>query len=288
MKKLLLLGALLALAMQNVACTPFDNARPALPAASEGLVAESDLAGSAFDTDVDLNATETGGNPFSVDLRGLNGLSRVFQPSSLGEDVPDLFARLSEGTADGGTNDGATSDAEDAPASAATATPAPAPAPAPAPTPAPKATTVPVRPLAQNNSVSCGQTSVAMAINSIRGTNLQDYDINARYGFSLLGALNAESRGTGVSWRDAGDLSASKWPAIEGALDRGLPVVVALNGSEFSPSGRGHIVLVVGIDGDRVEFADPATGTIRRTSKRNMETAPRHPDGNFIFLPRRG
>ena len=35
--------------------------------------------------------------------------------------------------------------------------------------------------------------------------------------------------------------------------------------------------------GDKVTFADPATGTIRTTTKQAMNDAPPHPQGNFIF-----
>ncbi len=59
---------------------------------------------------------------------------------------------------------------------------------------------------------------------------------------------------------------------------------MALKGPEFSPSGRGHIVTIVKVQGDNVSYADPATGTIKTTTKQAMETAPKHPDGNFIFF----
>ena len=45
-----------------------------------------------------------------------------------------------------------------------------------------------VVPLAQSNSVSCGQTSVAMCINSLTGKDLRDTDIDSRYGFGLMRA----------------------------------------------------------------------------------------------------
>ena len=152
----------------------------------------------------------------------------------------------------------------------------------PTPAPPPK---VPVRPLFQSNSISCGQTSVAMAINAIKGSQLKDTTISYRYGFSLLGALNAESRVAGVQWKDAGRPSPSKWPQIEKAVRQGLPVIVGLNGREFSPSGRGHIVTIVGVDGNKVEFADPAHGNIRQTTKDAIDRAPSYPQGSFIFLP---
>ena len=122
-----------------------------------------------------------------------------------------------------------------------------------------------VKPLAQNTSVSCGQTSVAMAVNALTGQNLTDYDINNKYGFELLNALNSECGKAGYNWKDGGDL----------------------NGPEFTPSGRGHIVTIVKTEGDTVTIADPATGELRTTTKQAMNTAPQHPDGNFVFYANR-
>ncbi|MDQ7825621.1 MAG: papain-like cysteine protease family protein [Candidatus Eremiobacteraeota bacterium] len=138
--------------------------------------------------------------------------------------------------------------------------------------------------LAQNNSISCGQTSVAMAVNSLTGKNLVDSDIDAKYGFGLLQALNGESQGAGITWRDGGTVSAGAWSLIEQKVNNEkMPVIVALNGPEFSPSGRGHIVTITKVEGDTVTFADPASGTMKTTTKDAMNNAPSHPDGNFIF-----
>lgn len=138
--------------------------------------------------------------------------------------------------------------------------------------------------LAQNNSVSCGQTSVAMCINSLTGQNLKDYDIDAKYGFELLNALNSECKPYGVNWTDAGNIGPDKWSMIEQKVNQeGTPVIVALNGPEFSVSGAGHIVTITKVEGDKVFFADPATGTTRTTTKQAMNNAPSHPDGNFVF-----
>jgi len=138
--------------------------------------------------------------------------------------------------------------------------------------------------LAQSNSISCGQTSVAMAVNSLTGKNLSDVDIDQRYGFQLLNALNAETGGSGVNWKDGGVISPDCWSLIEQKVNNEkMPVIVGLNGPEFSPSGRGHIVTITKVEGDTVHFADPATGVMRTTTKANMNVAPSHPDGNFIF-----
>ena len=144
-----------------------------------------------------------------------------------------------------------------------------------------------VTPIAQSNSVSCGQTSVAMCLNSITGgaAKLNDMDIDQHYGFQLLKALKTESREAGVDWRDAGNITNDSWSFIDKKVNQeGLPVIVALNGPEFSPSGRGHIVTIMKTTADTVTYADPADGTIKTTQKSNMVNAPSHPDGNFLFV----
>ncbi|HEY4000615.1 MAG TPA: papain-like cysteine protease family protein [Candidatus Xenobia bacterium] len=142
-----------------------------------------------------------------------------------------------------------------------------------------------VNPLAQSNSISCGQTSVAMAVNALTGKNLRDTDINARYGFGLLNALNGETNGKGFQWRDAGELNPTAWATIDQKVNQEhTPVIVGLNGPEFSPSGHGHIVTIIHTDGENVTYADPATGTVKTTTKNAMNTAPPHPDGKFLFV----
>lgn len=145
-----------------------------------------------------------------------------------------------------------------------------------------------VQPLAQSNSISCGQTSVAMSINALTGQNLRDTDIDAKYGFELLRALKEETASAGYTWKDAGEINPNCWEAIDHKVNvEKTPVIVALNGPEFSPSGAGHIVTIIKTDGDKVTFADPANGTVRTTSKHNMNTASSHPQGNFIFYASR-
>ena len=140
-----------------------------------------------------------------------------------------------------------------------------------------------VKPLRQSNGSSCGQTSVAMCVNSLTGKKLTDKDINSKYGFSLLGALNAESRSSGYKWTDGGNFSAKNWPSLEKRLNQEkTPVMIGLNG-QFSPSGRGHIVTLLSVNGDKVTYADPANGQIKTTTKKAIEQAPPHPDGKFFF-----
>lgn len=73
-------------------------------------------------------------------------------------------------------------------------------------------------------------------------------------------------------------------PQFQPPLDN-PSLLQAHNGPKFSPSGRGHIVTIVGIEGDRVRFADPAHGKIRETTKDEIHRSPSYPQGCFIFLP---
>ena len=146
-----------------------------------------------------------------------------------------------------------------------------------------------VKPQIQSNNVSCGQASVAMAVNSLTGKNLTDRDISRKHGFSLLSALNQESRGSGYRWADSGNFNRSKWPLLERKLnEEKTPVLIGLNGPRFSPSGRGHIVTLMSIDGDKVRYADPADGKIKVTSRQAIESAKPHPDGKFLFTASKG
>lgn len=145
-----------------------------------------------------------------------------------------------------------------------------------------------VRLLKQSNGNSCGQTSVAMSVNALTGKNLTDLDIDNKYGFGLLNALNKESKGSGYRWSDAGNLSSKSWPTLEKKLNKEkTPVIIGLNG-QFSPTGRGHIVTLLSIDGNKVTYADPADGKVKTTTKQAIEKAPPHPDGKFLFVANKG
>ncbi len=141
-----------------------------------------------------------------------------------------------------------------------------------------------VKPQRQRNSVSCGQTSVAVSVNALTGKRLTDRDIDLRYGFGLLNALNSESKSAGYRWRDGGNFQAKNWPTLEKKLNQEkTPVLMGLNGPEFSPSGRGHIVTLLGLDGVKVRYMDPADGKVKVTTKEAIEKAAPHPDGKFFF-----
>lgn len=135
----------------------------------------------------------------------------------------------------------------------------------------------------QSNGVSCGQSSVAMTVNALTGKKLTDNDINSKYGFSLLQALNAETKNYGFSWQDSGNFDKSRWGEIEEKLQKGLPVLMGMNGANFSPTGRGHIVALTSINGDKVTIADPNGGRERIVSRKDIENAKGYPQGQFMF-----
>jgi hypothetical protein len=141
-----------------------------------------------------------------------------------------------------------------------------------------------VRPQSQSTSKSCGQCSVAMAITLLTGSNWTDLDIAARYGYELLSGLNAEVKSTGWGYTDH-DFSPQLWGAIEAAIDGGAMVIIALNGPEFSPSGYGHILGIVGYDQANVRLVDPNGGYFRTVSRHLVETCPPHRQGKWCFVP---
>ena len=138
---------------------------------------------------------------------------------------------------------------------------------------------------AQSNPISCGQTSTAMAINSLTGKKLTDNDINRKYGLNLLGALNAETKNYGFSWKDSGNLfqdGKAQWDLIEQKTKKGLPVMIGLGG-EFT-SSNGHIMLITSVNGDKVTLADPNGGRERVVSKSRIEKAkPNDYGGQFLY-----
>ena len=157
-------------------------------------------------------------------------------------------------------------------------------------TPAPlqAAKGVPVKPQTQSNDYSCGQTSVAMAVNSLTGKSLTDRDIDRKYGLALLAALNSETKSAGYRWQDAGNFRKSQWPTLEKKLNQDkTPVLIGLNGPQFSSTGRGHIVTLLSVNGNSVRYADPADGKIKTTTRQAIESAPAHPDGKFVFYASR-
>ena len=140
----------------------------------------------------------------------------------------------------------------------------------------------------QSNAIASGQACVAMAVNRLTCSQLQDRDIDRLYGFQLLEALKKETASRGCDWRDAGDIDADSRRFLTPILEQGLPVILALNGP-FDPSGqnRGHIVLLESTDGDEVTYVDPWDGKRKKTTWVALAEAPAYPDGNFLFVPYR-
>jgi len=127
-----------------------------------------------------------------------------------------------------------------------------------------------------------------MCVNSLTGQNLIDKDIDEKYGFNLFQALNTESAKAGYQWKESEGLSRDNWDLIEQKVNvEKTPVIIGLNGPEFSPSGRGHIITITKVEGDTVYYADPASGKLKTTTKMSMQNAPAHPDGKFIFYAQR-
>ena len=166
----------------------------------------------------------------------------------------------------------------------ATVTPTPRPAPSAFGEPAEEPEVV--MPIPQQTGDSAGQTAVAIAVNCLTGKHLDGEDIYHAYGYELLRALREEC--PGLQWLDGGESGPDRWELVEHKVNvEGLPVILALNGPEFSVSGRGHIVLVCKVEGEKVTFADPATGNMRTSTRSNINQAPAHPQGNFFFYARR-
>ena len=141
-----------------------------------------------------------------------------------------------------------------------------------------------VKAQAQHRPDSCGQTSVAMAINCLTGKSHTDETINAKYGYDLLPALNSEC--SSHVWGTP-DFTAQSWPLIQASLESGRPVLFAANGPDFSRSGRGHILLIVALTADgKVRMADPATGTAPTWTRAQCETAAPHPQGKWLMVAR--
>lgn len=138
-----------------------------------------------------------------------------------------------------------------------------------------------VKILAQSNAVSCGQTSCAMAANTITGQQLTDQSWAARHGMNLLGGLRAEC--PRHTWEDIGRPRPEIWPTVLASLEARCPAVCGVNGPDFSPSGHGHIVCIIGVTSKTVIFADPNRGRLRELSREDFEKAQEYPQGNFIF-----
>lgn len=145
-----------------------------------------------------------------------------------------------------------------------------------------KAKPLGVRPEKQPDGSACGQTSVAMTLRYLTGKPWTASQVASRYGYGLKAALQQETSSLGLTWKDR-NFSPKLWGTIEEKLKLGRPVIMGLNGPNFSPSGRGHIITLTGIQGDTVTFVDPASGKQRQLPRSAFEQAPGHPQGKFVF-----
>jgi hypothetical protein len=141
-------------------------------------------------------------------------------------------------------------------------------------------------PLKQSNSVSCGQTSVAMLINAITGKNFTDQGFDVKYGYSLLHGLNEEIYAAGYEYSDF-DLNKQNFEKAIDSLKKGLPVICGTN-TPFSVTGRGHIFVITALSGDTsFVYADPNGGILRTATIEALLSAQPYPQGSFLFIATR-
>jgi peptidoglycan hydrolase-like protein with peptidoglycan-binding domain len=146
-----------------------------------------------------------------------------------------------------------------------------------------------IKPIRQQDATSCGLTSVAMmanAANAKAGTGarpINDQDLRAENGGGtgyLPNVLNRHLQGTGFHGTDE-SWSGNSWNLIEQSLKAGNPVMVSTNG-EFSASGYGHYITLTKMEGDRIQYADPADGQMKWTTRATLDAQPPHSDGRWF------
>ena len=135
--------------------------------------------------------------------------------------------------------------------------------------------------IAQNATDTCGIASIVTVCKYFK-KNVTEGAVKENFGYNLLTALQYYL--PNIDYADCGNFEdlPDPWDLIEKNLDGGYPVIIGLNGI-FSASKQGHIVVIAGVDAEKVYYADPATGTIQTTTKSNIASCPPHPDGKFIF-----
>ena len=137
----------------------------------------------------------------------------------------------------------------------------------------------------QQRGDTCGVASVGMVLEYF-GSKITERDLLNQYSYNLLEALQTENPKT-KDYIDAGNFTFDLWADVKASLDSGYPVIIGLNGSFFSSSGRGHIVVITGYDSQgNIYYNDPAFGKQKITTLDIIERSPAHPDGKFVFLVR--
>lgn len=149
--------------------------------------------------------------------------------------------------------------------------------------------------LSQNDGDGCGRASIAMAVNYVVGSKKYtdtSFDIKNNYG-AIQGKLNEFNSLTGSTYVDLipgykAGLNAKNeeyvWCRVGESLASDRPAIIGLNGPKFSPSGNGHILPIIAVDGDEVTMGDSAGGFIHKTTKQEILAAEAHPDGKFVFV----
>lgn len=147
-----------------------------------------------------------------------------------------------------------------------------------------------LKPVRQQDATSCGLTSIAMitnAVNAKTGTGarpITDQDLRAENGGGtgfLPNVMNQHLQGTGFRATNE-DWSSNSWNLIDQSLKAGNPVMISTNG-EFSATGFGHYIALTKVEGDRVQYADPADGQLKWTTKQTLDAQPPHSvDGRWM------
>ncbi len=146
--------------------------------------------------------------------------------------------------------------------------------------------------MAQAWGTDCGLTSVAMIANGLRGTKTDSTQLESRYGYSLLPALE----GLGVKAIDHGNLHAEiatedqAWKIFSNAANKGHPVLFGANndyaGTHWS-GGAGHYMAATGVsevNGVRmITFNDPNGGVVRTVPFNHLWNAGLRNDGNCVI-----
>lgn len=135
---------------------------------------------------------------------------------------------------------------------------------------------------AQQFGETCGKAMAAEIINSHTGKRLRDTNIAT---YSLLNEINRGLSGTGVQYKDYGDVnSPAAQEMVKKALEKGYPVGFSSNGQGFSNSGKGHWAVMQEFKGDNFTYMDPNKGRIRNMSFDELANRPQYPQGGSGFF----
>jgi hypothetical protein len=133
----------------------------------------------------------------------------------------------------------------------------------------------------QSTPTNCGKATVAYVVNKLMGTSLVDTDISSQLQMELVTRTKLKWESPNFDQKNPN----KTWSLIQSSLDRGIPVIIGLGG-QFSASGYGHIIPIIGIQGDYVYYMDPADSKnpFKKVTKKDIEDAPGHTQGKFLFI----